>query len=74
MKETIQAHGGTLINRIVSADHKTALEEKAKSLNQIKINAWAVSDLDLIGVGAFFHRLPDSWQRRITTLSWNPCA
>lgn len=53
MGETIKAHGGTLINRIVAADQREGLLRQAATLNQIKINAWTISDLDLIGVGAF---------------------
>jgi len=53
MGETIQAHGGTLINRLVQGEAREQLLEKAKQLVQIPINAWAISDLDLIGVGAF---------------------
>jgi sulfate adenylyltransferase len=53
MTETIRPHGGTLINRLVEGDERDNLLELAKSLYQLPISVWAISDLDLIGVGAF---------------------
>ncbi|CAG7656604.1 sulfate adenylyltransferase [Paenibacillus allorhizosphaerae] len=53
MGETIKPHGGTLINRLVLGKERDELLAKAESLYQLKINTWAISDLDLIGVGAF---------------------
>ncbi|MCS7463607.1 sulfate adenylyltransferase [Paenibacillus doosanensis] len=53
MAETIRPHGGTLINRVVEGAERDRLLEVARSLNQLNINAWTISDLDLIGVGAF---------------------
>lgn len=53
MTETIQPHGGTLVNRLVEGDERNRLLEFAKSLNQLPISVWAISDLDLIAVGAF---------------------
>lgn len=53
MGETIRPHGGTLINRIVEGKQRDRLLEHAKDLFPLRINAWTISDLDLIGVGAF---------------------
>ncbi|KPV57115.1 sulfate adenylyltransferase [Paenibacillus sp. A3] len=53
MGETIRPHGGTLINRVIEGEKKTSLLEHAATLYSIKIDAWTISDLDLIGVGAF---------------------
>ncbi|WP_019535624.1 sulfate adenylyltransferase [Paenibacillus ginsengihumi] len=53
MTATIAPHGGTLINRLVQGEERERLLAEAKSYDQLKINAWTVSDLDLIGVGAF---------------------
>lgn len=53
MTATIQPHGGTLINRLVQGEERERLLAEAQSYDQLKINAWTVSDLDLIGVGAF---------------------
>lgn len=49
----ISPHGGTLVNRIAEGALREQLLKEAKSLPAIAINAWTVSDLDLIGVGAF---------------------
>ncbi|MFI2858904.1 sulfate adenylyltransferase [Paenibacillus sp. JSM ZJ436] len=49
----IQPHGGALINRIAEPERRQALLESAGNLPAIPINTWAISDLDLIGVGAF---------------------
>lgn len=53
MTETIAAHGGTLVNRLVEGERREELLKLAASLSRVKINTWAISDLDLIGVGAF---------------------
>lgn len=50
---TIEAHGGTLINRLVSGKEKEELLALAPSLVQIPVNTWTVSDIDLIAVGGF---------------------
>lgn len=50
---TILPHGGSLINRLVTGEQRESLLETAKGLPAIPINNWTVSDLDLIGVGAF---------------------
>ncbi|MCU6711704.1 sulfate adenylyltransferase [Paenibacillus sp. J5C_2022] len=49
----ILPHGGKLINRIAQGEEREAALNKATSLPAITINAWTISDLDLIGVGAF---------------------
>lgn len=53
MTETIQPHGGRVINCIVTGAERERLLEQAMGLYALKINAWTISDLDLIGVGAF---------------------
>ncbi|MBC8079327.1 MAG: sulfate adenylyltransferase [Gorillibacterium sp.] len=53
MSDTIQAHGGVLINRMVEADEKQRLLVEAEGLTKISIDTWTISDLDLIAVGAF---------------------
>ncbi len=50
---SIAPHGGKLVQRIVEGEARTQLLEQAKGWKQIPINSWTVSDLDLIGVGAF---------------------
>lgn len=49
----IRPHGGTLINCIVSEELKEQLLEEAQSLEQIMINARTISDMDMIGIGAY---------------------
>ncbi|GAA0374395.1 sulfate adenylyltransferase [Paenibacillus motobuensis] len=49
----ISPHGGTLVNRLVTGEERERLLEEAKKLKSVRINAWTISDLDLIGVGAF---------------------
>jgi sulfate adenylyltransferase len=50
---SLKPHGGELINRLVIGEQREALLSKAAGLVQIPINNWALSDLDLIAVGAF---------------------
>lgn len=50
---TILPHGGSLVNRLVTGDERGQLLSSARELPSISINAWAISDLELIGVGAF---------------------
>jgi len=50
---SILPHGGVLINRLASEEQRAELLREAKELPAIIINNWTISDLDLIGVGAF---------------------
>jgi sulfate adenylyltransferase len=49
----ILPHGGVLVNRIAEGAEREKLLKEAQTLTPITINAWTISDLDLIGVGAF---------------------
>lgn len=49
----ILPHGGVLVNRIAEGAERETLLKEAHALTPITINAWTISDLDLIGVGAF---------------------
>ncbi|WP_223068747.1 sulfate adenylyltransferase [Paenibacillus caui] len=49
----IDPHGGTLIHRISEGEERERLLKTADGLPQIAVSRWAISDLDLIGVGAF---------------------
>jgi sulfate adenylyltransferase len=53
MTETIEAHGGKLINREVTGDAAKALADKARSLPTLRLNSRTLSDLELIGIGGF---------------------
>ncbi|WP_077623384.1 sulfate adenylyltransferase [Sediminibacillus massiliensis] len=46
-------HGGKLVNRELVAEGRTEALKKAESLKSITISPWAVSDLELIGIGGF---------------------
>ncbi|GIQ64365.1 sulfate adenylyltransferase [Paenibacillus cisolokensis] len=50
---SILPHGGVLINRVAEGAEREELLKQSRSLNAITIDAWTISDLDLIGVGAF---------------------
>ncbi|MBD2844690.1 sulfate adenylyltransferase [Paenibacillus sp. IB182496] len=49
----ILPHGGTLVNRLAEGVEREKLLAEAAGLATITINAWTISDLDLIAVGAF---------------------
>jgi sulfate adenylyltransferase len=46
-------HGGSLVNRVVSDDHKKALTEEASRLTRIELNERQVSDVEMLAIGAF---------------------
>jgi sulfate adenylyltransferase len=50
---SILPHGGKLIQRVIHGEAREQLLQEAKSWKKIAINTWTISDLDLIGVGAF---------------------
>lgn len=49
----IKPHGGELVNRIAEGEQRQQLLEIAAELPTITVSEWAISDMDLIGVGAF---------------------
>lgn len=49
----INPHGGQLINRLVEGEVKAFLLKQLSDAPVIPISWWTISDLDLIGVGAF---------------------
>ncbi len=49
----ILPHGGSLVNRLATGEERERLLTEAQKLQSISINSWTISDLDLIGVGAF---------------------
>jgi len=53
MSGLITPHGGTLVNRIVTADQATKLAEEAKGLKRVDLSAKQSCDLEMIGIGAF---------------------
>lgn len=50
---SILPHGGALVNRVAEGGEREQLLQASAANQSIAINAWTISDLDLIGVGAF---------------------
>ncbi|MGN7765599.1 sulfate adenylyltransferase [Paenibacillus sp. 22594] len=50
---SILPHGGTLIQRVAEGTQREELLQQASGHKSITLNTWTLSDLDLIGVGAF---------------------
>ena len=53
VKDGIAPHGGTLINRLASAEQKKEFEGKADSLPRVALDKRAASDLVMIAIGGF---------------------
>ncbi len=49
---SIPPHGGQLVNRILRGELREAALERARSFPQVQLTAMAVSDLEMIAVGA----------------------
>jgi sulfate adenylyltransferase len=49
---TIPPHGGQLINRVLRGELREAALERARSFPQVQLTPMAVSDLELIAIGA----------------------
>lgn len=49
----IEPHGGRLINRMVVGSDREKLLEEAESLQQVFVDSWTISDIELIGIGAY---------------------
>ncbi|MBI3088617.1 MAG: sulfate adenylyltransferase [Candidatus Omnitrophica bacterium] len=49
----IAPHGGTLINRIVTGTEREALLAKAQGLPKVPLDAWALSDVEMLAIGGF---------------------
>jgi len=50
---TIAPHGGTLVNRFAAPSEIDALRARAASLPSVTLNARQLSDVEMIGIGAF---------------------
>ena len=53
MSPSIAPHGGTLVNRIVDGTERDALLAKAGGLPTVELDAWALSDVEMIAIGGF---------------------
>jgi sulfate adenylyltransferase len=49
----IEAHGGTLVNRVVSEAEAASLTKAAASMPSIDLSTKQSCDLEMIGIGAF---------------------
>ena len=46
-------HGGTLVNRIVEGNEREKLLTQAAGLPVVELDAWSLSDVDMIAIGGF---------------------
>jgi sulfate adenylyltransferase len=53
MNDTNLPHGGFLVNRVLTGYQRNALLQESASYPVIPIDAWTVSDIHCIGMGAF---------------------
>ncbi len=49
----IAPHGGTLVNRILEGRERDTLAARAESLPAIELDAWGLSDVEMIAIGGF---------------------
>jgi len=52
MSNSIEPHGGELINRVLQEEEREKAIEKAKSLKSLKVPSRIISDIELIAIGA----------------------
>lgn len=50
---TIQPHGGTLVNRVITDAVREELLSKASSYKKVELDNWNISDIYCIAIGAF---------------------
>ncbi len=53
MTPLIAPHGGTLVNRIVEGKEREAWLAKAPNLPVIELDAWGLSDVEMLAIGGF---------------------
>lgn len=53
IQETIKPHGGTLINRELKGEERARVIALSKTFPKLTLNAWSISDLELIAIGGF---------------------
>ncbi|PIQ83342.1 MAG: sulfate adenylyltransferase [Candidatus Omnitrophica bacterium CG11_big_fil_rev_8_21_14_0_20_63_9] len=49
----IAPHGGTLVNRIIEGGERDALLKSAQRLPKLELDAWGLSDVEMIAIGGF---------------------
>jgi len=50
---SIPAHGGTLVDRVLRGSLREAALERAQEMPKVVLSPMGISDLELIGIGAF---------------------
>jgi len=50
---SIAPHGGTLVTRIVEGKERETLLAQAARLPKVELDAWALSDVEMIAIGGF---------------------
>jgi sulfate adenylyltransferase len=53
MFQAIAPHGGRLVHRIIEGKERETLLAKAAGLPKIELDAWALSDVEMIAIGGF---------------------
>ena len=53
MSELIAPHGGKLVNRIVAGAERERWTEQAKRLPAVELDAWGLSDIEMLAIGGF---------------------
>ena len=53
MTQLIAPHGGTLVNRIVDGKEREALLATASKRPAIELDAWGLSDVEMLAIGGF---------------------
>jgi sulfate adenylyltransferase len=51
-QQTIAPHGGTLVDLLVTGSERDRLEEEARHVPKVVVNARELSDLEMLAVGA----------------------
>jgi len=49
----VHPHGGTLIQLLLTEDSRKKALEKAKTLKQIVVSSWTLSDIEMLAIGAY---------------------
>ncbi len=53
MTQLIEPHGGPLVNRIAEGKEREGLLEAAGRLPAVELDAWALSDVEMLAIGGF---------------------
>ncbi|MBI3615124.1 MAG: sulfate adenylyltransferase [Candidatus Omnitrophica bacterium] len=53
MSDLVLPHGGKLVERLIQGSEREALLHQAQSLPSLVLNEWVLSDIEMLGIGAF---------------------